>query len=217
MLRDLRFHNLCGNSGVYEESPSVFVPRVRLGAALPGLDGIPRPAGEVAETGLRIEKDASNWQLWLAQFEYWEESDLCWWSAAPIRTSGTLSYGDAVQVTAVPVAEMLHVLIDQIDYDAPSPMVISTATATIGRNHHGKTVIFESACVVSFDQANLLRPFQCDLIQWGSGQITLEANSYRSYNNAAANTSHTIPDSRYSLHRLALVGWSVGVAQYVVT
>lgn len=197
---DVVFFNNAGNSAVYQEG-SAFVPAVVLGAALAGMQAIGRPSETTAlETGLRIAKDPDNWQLWRAEFCYSNTTVDEWYkSGEALQEAGTLTYGDTVSVTAVPIAEHLTAIIEQLDYDAPSWVYVSTSTFTLNKSHHGKTLIFAGACTVTFDMAYMLRPFVCSLVQAGTGQITLPSAKY---NGATTNATYVVPNAQY--HRTDL-------------
>lgn len=197
----LRFFNLTGNTGTYQET-TAYIPGVVLGAALPGMQSIGRPDVPTSKnitTGLRVEKDADNYQLWMAVFNDDNTEDLEWFAPeTPSLSVGTLTYGDTVSVTAVPLAEMLSQMVDLIETDAAYLTVVtSDSTFTLTAAHHNKTVMFNAACTVTIDNSGGLRTFCCHVVQGGTGQITLAASAGHQYNEAGYNTAHVIANSRY--------------------
>lgn len=212
---NIKFYNLSGNTGTYQETSS-YIPGVVMGAALTGMESIGRPSEtEAIETALRIEKDANNWQLWRAAFSYSNTTDDEWYLVSVLREVGTLTYGDTVSVTAVPDASLLHSMIDMIDYDADYPIVVTGTSLELNIAHHAKTVIFtsSSAITLTINTGDSKRQWWTRVIQGGTGQITLAASAYRNYNNAGTNVAHTIANTRYK----ATAIYSLSYPNYLVT
>lgn len=197
---NIQFYTLSGNAGVYQESTTTYIPCVVMGAALSGMASIGRPSETTAiETVLRVQKDANNWQLWRAAFNYSNTSADEWGVVAVLREVGTLSYSDAVSVTAVPDAGMLHDIINLIDYDASYPIIETGTSLELTIAHHGKTIVFtsSSAITVTFDLSYAKRSWWARVVQGGTGQITLAASAYRNYNNAGTSVAKAITNTRY--------------------
>lgn len=193
------FFNNAGNAATYRESPTVFLPSVLLGAALDGMASLPN-RDVATSTGLLVRKDADNFQLWNAGFEYDQQGYTeLYLSGSPLQSFGTLSYGDAVEVIAVPIAEMLAALQASLDADAAYPVVESGETVTLTvADHFGKVVLLTATnpITLTFDTAYAPRAYHVHLVQCG-GQITLAAASNRNFNGQGANLAYTIPDVAY--------------------
>lgn len=196
---NIKFYNLSGNTATYQET-SGYLPGVVMGAALSGMASIGRPSEtEAIETALRVEKTATDWQVWRAAFSYSNTAVDEWSLVNLLRESGTLTYGDTVSVTAVPEAGLFHDMIDLIDYDAAYPIIQTGTSFELNISHHAKTVIFtsSSAISVSIDTSYAKRSWWARVIQGGTGQITLAASADRNYNNAGSNVAHAIANTRY--------------------
>lgn len=207
----LKFFNVSGNHATYQET-SAFIPGVVLGGALPGMSSIGRPSEGDVYTGFRVEKDADNYQIWLASFHSENVSVNEWFAHTPILTVGTLSYGDAVSVTAVPIAEMFSEMIDQMDDDASYPIIVTAGTYSLTKSHLNKLVVFQNACSVTIDTSYSTRPWCAHVVQGGTGQITLSADLYNGYNGGSTNTAYVITNSRYKRYTIM----KTSVSEYMV-
>lgn len=194
---DIVFLNRCGSVGIYKET-SAYIPGVVLTAALEGYAAIPRLSRQ-AYSGLLAKKDDENWQLWLAQFNTYNEEEDEWFAYPdpPLASAGSLSYGDAVSVVAVPVAEMLDQIVAQIAYDRCEPVIVSGSEFTLTKQHHNKLVLFRVACSVSVDLSGAQLGWCSHLVQGGSGQITLTASPYHRYQALSYNVAYAIPAAQY--------------------
>ncbi|MBK1699731.1 hypothetical protein [Thiococcus pfennigii] len=187
-----------GSAGTYYAQGSSFIPAVRLGAALPGMQAIPR-ASETEErhTGLLVRQDADNWQLWDASFTYWDDNFDEWnRSGTALLSAGTLTDQAAVEVRAVLIADMLEALVAQIEADAHVAKVVAGTTYAVTADDHNKVLIctHASGCTISIDTSFAARLLCFHVIQRG-GQNTLAAGSNWTFNGAGQGVDHAITDS----------------------
>lgn len=189
--------NRAGSAGTYTDSGTAFIPAVVLGAALDGLIAIPR-ASETVQffTGLYVKKDADNWQLWRASFAYSNAVEDEWYQHDILESAGALTEGDAVEVRAVPIAEMLSQMVTRMDRDAHYPIKVDATTFEVTKEHANKMVVctHASGCTVTFDRNYWERALCVHFLQLG-GQITLAADAAMSFNGAGTSVAHAITDA----------------------
>jgi hypothetical protein len=131
--------------------------------------------------GIYIEKDASNWKVWLVS---WDATNSYLELVSEEDTAGTISDTDAVEVTAVPTRLVMESVMRDAEFVAETG-----TTRTLGASDNGKTIRCSNGSAVAITLGDALPVgFHCLIVQEGAGTVTVDSEGTDTLNGVATGT-----------------------------